>query len=237
MGARSSRTLSTPPTVTPTVTRSLFSFQRNRREIDTQKTGILVTSGESIRSREIIKKLYESKFIETLNISIKALVQDPFSEEAQEIADRGCMVFKGRISGTANLWLAMKNVKLAICVIGPEISVAQDADTTICHIFNFGVLCKKAGVDKMIISLNSDAVRGKDTKIRQLYKKLKKIRFRDGIFIIKTPDFCFEDFTQSLEYDAKAREAVMRGTLTADTLVPMVSAESIGMKIDAIMKE
>eukprot|EP00466_Bigelowiella_natans_P001352 jgi/Bigna1/139223/aug1.49_g13931 len=198
-----------------------------RTEQNDPTKGVLVTNADTMRGRAIVQDLLERRNKAPMNfIKVKGLVTDPFTDEAQDLADIGCMVLKGRIDAPSKLWLALKDTKSVICVLDINDSVDRDVEKTIRCIREFAGVCRKMKVQDFILCLNDDAVRSSDSHCLELLKKLLYYRF-DFVRVIRTPDLCYQDLLQGLSFRTERGEAVLQGKMPENTIIPMVGLKSI----------
>jgi len=155
-----------------------------------EANAILVTAGHSAKGRFIVKALFEAK----KGFQVKALVDDPFSEQSQVIADMGAMVVKGSISTLERIWLATKGCGTAICCLDPMDIVTDDAKATHERVLNFAEHCHEKKIRNFVLCGDYAELQKLDVDPAA---ELLKLGFK-SVHVVAQPLFCFEDFTERL---------------------------------------
>mmetsp|Transcript_42990 Transcript_42990/g.69884 ORF Transcript_42990/g.69884 Transcript_42990/m.69884 type:complete len:463 (+) Transcript_42990:163-1551(+) len=189
------------------------------------RTSIIVSGADLPRGRYIAKELAEK------GKNVKALVRDPFSEEAQVLAEYGCMVLKGDITKPSKLWLAMNGCYGAVCVIDPvlysELGEAKSSSMEEC-VYKFAQRCKEVGMNEFIFC--HDGMEG------SILESIKLLKFK-FFHVVRYPDFCFEDILELFQFSKHTGDDGPRNILKigSDTLTLSCAEDAGKMFVQLIL--
>mmetsp|Transcript_14687 Transcript_14687/g.20559 ORF Transcript_14687/g.20559 Transcript_14687/m.20559 type:complete len:426 (-) Transcript_14687:3-1280(-) len=160
------------------------------------KTHVVITRAHLPRSSYIACELLDA------GIPVKALVDNPFSEVAQKLADKGCMVVKGSIAKADKLWLALNGCFAAICVLDPfEMAKDYSEQDIQGYVSEFAEKCRVRGMSQFILCDG-----GVD---RATIQKIQALKFRH-FNVIRYPEICYEDFVTCFQFEKKESGNLLR---------------------------